>query len=139
MKLNQADASFLHKMNDRVKLLQTQVWIQIQIPEGLLPNSQLTEPQKVPLSWLWSCAIHLRATSQKMLQISGIILCMRPANERRRYNVTSSPIGWAHSQNDPWISITKMRLKTTCLRLQPHLPGADDKNATDDDTCYNVR
>ena len=27
---------------------------------------------------------------------------MRPANERRRYNVTSSLIGWAHKQNDPW-------------------------------------
>ena len=33
---------------------------------------------------------------------SGILLCMRPANERRRYNVTSSLIGWAHPQNDPW-------------------------------------
>ena len=32
---------------------------------------------------------------------TGIIFCMRPANERRRYNVTSSLIGWAHSQNDP--------------------------------------
>ena len=32
---------------------------------------------------------------------SGIILCMCPANERRRYNVTSSLIVWAHSQNDP--------------------------------------
>ena len=26
---------------------------------------------------------------------------MHPANERQRYNVTSSPIGWAHTQNDP--------------------------------------
>ena len=33
---------------------------------------------------------------------SGIILCMRPANERRRYTVTSCLIGWAHTQNDPW-------------------------------------
>ena len=33
---------------------------------------------------------------------SGIILWMRPANERRRYIVTSSLIGWAHTQNDPW-------------------------------------
>ena len=31
----------------------------------------------------------------------GIILCMRQANERRGYNVTSSLIGWAYSQNDP--------------------------------------
>ena len=28
---------------------------------------------------------------------------MRPANERRRYNVTSSLIGWAYTQNDSWI------------------------------------
>ena len=27
---------------------------------------------------------------------------MRPADERRRYNVTSSLIGWAHAQIDPW-------------------------------------
>ena len=33
----------------------------------------------------------------------GIILCMCQANERRRYIVTSSIIGWAHTQNDPWI------------------------------------
>ena len=29
-----------------------------------------------------------------------IILCMRPANERWRYIVTPSLIGWAHTQND---------------------------------------
>ena len=34
-----------------------------------------------------------------------IILCMCPANERRRYNVTSSLINWAHSQNDPCMLI----------------------------------
>ena len=34
---------------------------------------------------------------------SGIILCMRPANERRCDNVTSSLIGWVHSQNNLWI------------------------------------
>ena len=32
---------------------------------------------------------------------TGIILCMRPANERCHYNVMSSLIGCAHSQNDP--------------------------------------
>ena len=35
-----------------------------------------------------------------ILTDSMIILCMRPANERRRYSVTSSRIGWAHTQND---------------------------------------
>ena len=33
---------------------------------------------------------------------AGIILCMCPANERQHYNVTSLPIGWVHTQNDPW-------------------------------------
>ena len=31
----------------------------------------------------------------------NVILCMRLANEKRRYNVTSSHIGWAHIQIDP--------------------------------------
>ena len=31
-----------------------------------------------------------------------IIFCMRSANERRRYNVTSSLICWAHTENGPW-------------------------------------
>ena len=32
---------------------------------------------------------------------AGIVLCMCPANERRRYNVTSPLIGRAHAQNYP--------------------------------------
>ena len=32
--------------------------------------------------------------------ISGIIVCMGSANERRRYNVTSIPIARAHDQID---------------------------------------
>ena len=34
--------------------------------------------------------------------LSGIISCMRQANERRHYIVTLSLIGWAHTQIDPW-------------------------------------
>ena len=37
-----------------------------------------------------------------LLHTQGL-LCMRPANERRRYTITSSVIGWAHTQNDPCI------------------------------------
>ena len=36
--------------------------------------------------------------------ITGIILYKPPANERRRYIVTSSLIGWTHTQNDPQIT-----------------------------------
>ena len=44
-----------------------------------------------------------------------IILCVRPANERR-YIVTSSLIGWAHTQNDPYTYKT-----LTHLPLVPHI------------------
>ena len=40
---------------------------------------------------------------QLISSLSGTILCMRRANEGRRYNVTSSLIGWAHAQKDPCI------------------------------------
>ena len=36
------------------------------------------------------------------------MLCMCPANGRRCYNVTSSLIGWAHTQNDPWTEMEVM-------------------------------
>ena len=32
-----------------------------------------------------------------------VILSTGPANERRRFIVTSSLVGWAHTQNDPWL------------------------------------
>ena len=53
----------------------------------------------------WVKAFH---ESQPNLYVSsdteapGFILGMHPANERRRYIVTSPLIGWAHTSNDPW-------------------------------------
>ena len=38
-----------------------------------------------------------------LLHSVGIILCMRPANERGRYIATSPLSGWAHTQNNPCI------------------------------------
>ena len=38
--------------------------------------------------------------------IRGRILCMRTANQRWCYSVTPSLIGWAHTQNDPWVHLT---------------------------------
>ena len=34
----------------------------------------------------------------RLFSLAGIILCMRPANERRRYTVTSSLIDWVHTR-----------------------------------------
>ena len=33
---------------------------------------------------------------------------LRPTNERRRYNVTSSLIGWVQTQKDPWEWLVKI-------------------------------
>ena len=35
--------------------------------------------------------------------LAGILLCMHPASERRRYTVTLSLIGWVLTQNDPCV------------------------------------
>ena len=46
---------------------------------------------------------------QQYKALAGIILYMHPANERRRYNVTSSLIGWMHILNDPCFGISLLQ------------------------------
>ena len=47
---------------------------------------------------------------------AGIILCMLSANERRRYIVTSSLIGWTHTQNDLWEGIAHVQSNENDIR-----------------------
>ena len=52
------------------------------------------------ISDLWSTVTLLGSMWYRVIVLamsSGIILCMRPADERRRYNVTSSLIAWPHT------------------------------------------
>ena len=44
------------------------------------------------LLWMWFL-FHLCS----LRDVSGIILCIHPTNERQRYIVTSAGIGWAHT------------------------------------------
>ena len=46
-------------------------------------------------------ALYTWAFSTKV-RSAGLILGLRPANEWRRYKVTSSFIGWAQTLNQPW-------------------------------------
>ena len=39
----------------------------------------------------------LMLTQSNAVYMPGLILCLRPANERRRHKVTPSPIGWAQT------------------------------------------
>ena len=61
-----------------------------------------------------SCVVVLRWMPQDFtddwstlaqVEPTGIILYLCPPNERRRYIVTSSLIGLAHTQNDPWTNV----------------------------------
>ena len=67
----------------------------------------------------------MRAGGFSALTIAGIILYMRPANERRRYIVTPSLIGWAHTQNDPCLNYACYRCGTLSSPIvcsaSPHL------------------
>ena len=44
-------------------------------------------------NWAWPC---------DQQDLSGLILGLRPTDERRRYFVTTSLIGWAQTWNRPW-------------------------------------
>ena len=49
---------------------------------------------------------------------AGMIMYKRPANERRRYIVTLSLIGWAHIQNDPCYGILTVLSVSHFLTIQ---------------------
>ena len=57
---------------------------------NLLRGLSLPQHGLVELSW------------QDTSSFSGLILGLRPANEKRRYKVTPSLIGWAQTYNQPW-------------------------------------
>ena len=50
--------------------------------------------------------------------LSGIILGMGSANERRRYNITSSLICWTHTQNVAWLWFFFVMVRLACLADQ---------------------
>ena len=47
--------------------------------------------------------------------VAGIILGKGLVNKRRYYNITSSLIGWAHTQNDSWGYNTMMHHSVLCI------------------------
>ena len=81
------------------------------------------------LSYIWPVVFILVKLQQLCIILQSyqsycawIILDMSSVNERRRYNVSSSLIGWAHTQNDPVRDVTVMHVllwnsvvKTLCL------------------------
>ena len=72
-------------------LVQVMAWCHQPLPEPMLTEVYVAIWYHNELSHSWTD----RTDYNDMLP--GIILCMRPANERRHYIVMSSLIGWAHT------------------------------------------
>ena len=57
---------------------------------------------------------------------------MRPTNEIRRYNVTSSLIGWEHSQNDPSDQLLDVMVSHYFLDFNTLMPRQNGRHFPDD-------
>ena len=96
-------------------------WLYHQEHKNILRKD--TEYKKVSMTKLY---FHSLPTGETKLgphysyRGSQIILSMRPVNERRRYAVTPSLIGWAHTKNDPsdWWFIVPHTQGKHCLERQ---------------------
>ena len=77
----------------------------------------LLPPEQTGLQFMWGsarlyqsrCNKRARFTSggfivalRRRVRSTGLILGLRPANERRRFFVTTSLIGWVQTWNHPW-------------------------------------
>ena len=63
---------------------------------------QCVQPEELEASHTINFGNFIATRDDLKINDPGIILCVCPANERWRYTVTPSLIGWAHTQNDPW-------------------------------------
>ena len=67
--------------------------------------------------YIWNVRNELRKD-----HISGLILGLHPANERRRYKVTPSLIGWAQTWNHPciWVFFIQCQSLNCMIHLEVH-------------------
>ena len=100
-----------------------------------------------PLSWhkhggCWWPGDYLTADNQQppcwsmAMGITGLILGLRPANERRRYFLTTSLIGWAQTRISPQVSSKQLELSQYKDAVLTHLPL--DKKAAISQTFSNT-
>ena len=67
-----------------------------------LGQYNFSKPWIIPVLWpvlrkVWPSHGAIMNTIAMFSIIPGLILVLHPANERRRYKVTPSPIGWAQT------------------------------------------
>ena len=94
-----------------------------------------------------------RLRYRAMLHIIGLILGLRPANERRRYFVMMSLIGWAQTWNQPWemkhprlnlisldiISCSLQFTQCTNILLEKSMLDKEDSEAHNKKQCNHTR
>ena len=97
------------------------VWIFYSLCNLTLHSAKIKARQK--LIHIISHSVYVRVYAYR-----GINFCIPPANERRRYSVTPSLIGWAHTQTDHYIYKLSTCWRTTlrthdsyCPRCTPHM------------------
>ena len=84
---------------------QQTIWLQLG-PDLISPHQQCGAAAVIACWGKTSYSGYAASEGRHIVCIyTGIILCMRPANERPRYIVTSSLIGLVHSQNYPCTGI----------------------------------
>ena len=66
------------------------------VPEMPTACMYMRRSAGVVMRWMVARQLLFWGPIQHFIRHPGTILCMRPANERRRYIVTSSFTGWAH-------------------------------------------
>ena len=77
-------------------------WVNFVMQSNLHMTPMLCSPDTMKHSLTF--VVEMQVGVVKLLCINKDHICMHPASERRRYNVTSSLIGWAPAKNDPCIS-----------------------------------
>ena len=103
--------TIIKSINIPVTLTLTTIW-SIHIPVTLLmrgldhfcrcPIVSSHGIAQLEIGWINIAIVKQSQTELWWLEKAGIVLWMHPANERRRYIVTSSLICWVHTQNYPW-------------------------------------
>ena len=93
---------------------------------------QLSKAMKDQNKWKsWSLLGHLSMAGHLFntkCRDHFVYIYMCPANERRRYDVRSSLIGWVHTQNNPykWFQLLAKLMPTVSCYLHWKLEMSDD-------------
>ena len=74
----------------------------------VIQKSTTIAKSKCKSSFILTTASNIDETLHSQQALTGLILGLPPANERPRYYVTTSLIGLAQNQNQPWLNTSQL-------------------------------